>query len=371
MQRVVHVRQHRRARCLGGRRSGREEINAHAEDRERVLHLVRDARRQLADGLHFLHLDDLELGLLEPVVHALQVRQSPQQVLPAAGQVGVRPLQLLLGAHPRRDIPENTLRADDLAVRVEDRRLHHLDVFLLAAGRRVLLDGLKEFPRRDDALVVSLILGRQLGGKEVGVRAPNDFIEGLAQFHAEAAVGEGEPALHVLAEDVLREVLDQRLVKRLRVPQRPLDALALNRIAHRAVQQHLVHLALHEIILRAVMHGGLRDPFVVQPAHHDDGQLRVQRLELRKRVQPAAVTKEQVQQHEVERHLRRGGDALAQAGRVRHCKRVAQQRADEQRVGGAVFDEEHARDRGRTRRSQTGRLEGGGRDYVHAGFKRA
>ena len=61
--------------------------------------------------------------------------------------------------------------------------------------------------------VVGAILLGQLAGEEVEVGLALDLLEGRAQLGAERLVGEGEPALEVLAEDHLREGLDQRVVE--------------------------------------------------------------------------------------------------------------------------------------------------------------
>ncbi|NDB78078.1 MAG: hypothetical protein EB141_20945, partial [Verrucomicrobia bacterium] len=156
--------------------------------------------KDMQDALH--RADGIIMGLLD-------FRQGAQQIFPAAGQVGVSFLQLFLAPHARGHVPEDALGADDLALRIEHRGFHHLHVFLFAAWRGVLLDGFKHLPGGHHPLVVRLVLGGQLGGEEVIVGVPDDFLERPAQFHTETAVREGEMPLGILAVDVLRQALDE------------------------------------------------------------------------------------------------------------------------------------------------------------------
>ena len=70
------------------------------------------------------------------------------------------------------------------------------------------------------AVVAAVLLG-QLAGEEIEVGLSQDLLEAAPQLRAEPLVGEGEPAVEVLAEDHLGEGLDQRVIEDLRLAEGP------------------------------------------------------------------------------------------------------------------------------------------------------
>ena len=83
------------------------------------------------------------------------------------------------------------------------------------------------------AIVVAILLG-QLRREEVEIGLALDLLEGRAELRAELLIGEGEPAFQVLAEDHLREGLDQRVIEDLGLAQDAFGPAALGRPAARS-----------------------------------------------------------------------------------------------------------------------------------------
>ena len=130
-----------------------------ADERQRVVDLVGHAGDELAQAGELLGLHQPALRGLERLVRlVLGVGQLLEH--------DVLLLELLLGAHPLGDVPEDPLDADRLAVGAEQRRLHDLDVELLALGRDVLLDDVEDLAALDHPAVVAAILLGQLAGKK-------------------------------------------------------------------------------------------------------------------------------------------------------------------------------------------------------------
>ena len=105
--------------------------------------------------------------------------------------------------------------------------LHHLDVELLALGRDVLLDHVEHLPALDDPAIVAAVLLGQLAGIEIEIGLAQDLLEAPAQLRAEPLVGEGEPAVEILAQDHLGQRLDQRVIEDLGLAERPHRAASL------------------------------------------------------------------------------------------------------------------------------------------------
>ena len=60
----------------------------------------------------------------------------------------------------------------------------------------------------------------QLGREQVEVGFAAQLFERAAQRFAEAAIGEDDPAVGILAKDAQRQALDQRVIQRLAVAER-------------------------------------------------------------------------------------------------------------------------------------------------------
>ncbi len=190
-----------------------------AHKRQRVVDLVGDARDEMSQAGHLFSLDQPALGVLECLV-GLVLRRC--QLLERRCQLlehHVLLPELLLGADPRGHVPENTLDADRLAVVREERRLHHLDIENLPLGRDVLFDDVKHLSTLDDPAIVAAVFLGEVAGPEIKIGLAQNLIEATAQLVAKPLVREGEPAIEILAQDVLRQGLDERVVEDLGLAQ--------------------------------------------------------------------------------------------------------------------------------------------------------
>ena len=152
------------------------------------------------------------------------------QLLLAPGQVGIGPLQLFFCQPFFGNIPENALQSDNFARSVFKRSFDDLHVDLISAGRLVFLDRVIRLHGFHHATVVTLIFLGQFAWEEVEVRFAHYVLELSPQYFAELLIGEGEPFLQVLAENILRQGLHQRMIQGLGIPQILLDLPALGNI---------------------------------------------------------------------------------------------------------------------------------------------
>ena len=76
-----------------------------------------------------------------------------------------------------------------------------------------------------------MIFFREVRRKKVPVVFAQDFLQGFAERGAELLIGENEAALRVLAQNILRQRLDERLIEHLRVAQGVLRAALLEKAA--------------------------------------------------------------------------------------------------------------------------------------------
>ena len=171
-----------------------------------------------------------------------------------AAQFLVGGAQLFLASHSLRDVPENSLNADDVALRIVDGRLDDVDVALLAARGLVHLDGFKRLAAVQHMPVIGLILGREFGVEEIEVRPAHNLLQRLADQLAKFLIGEGEPLVKVLADDVLGQRLDQRMVEQLRLLQPLLRRLARRDVPDQSVIRH------HVSLLVAARHHRVANP---------------------------------------------------------------------------------------------------------------
>ena len=82
-----------------------------------------------------------------------------------------------------------------------------------ALRRLVGLDGINGQAGGHDSQVVPVVLVGQVRGVEVPIRTPQNGFQRPAQRFAELPVGESEPALDILAYDVLGKAFNQRRVE--------------------------------------------------------------------------------------------------------------------------------------------------------------
>ena len=162
------------------------------------------------------HAEKARLHVLEinPVRDVLE--QGAEQI----AFVGQRLLGFLALGH----VPEDALDADDVPGRVVDGRLDDVDVDAVPVRGLVGLDGVHRFTGGHDAQIIGVILVRQGGGEKIVVGPPDDLLLRLAQRRAKLLIHEDEPALRVLAEDVLRQRFHERLVEDLGRLERILSA---------------------------------------------------------------------------------------------------------------------------------------------------
>ena len=121
---------------------------------------------------------------------------------------------LLLSHSLLGDVPENRLQPDDFSFRVAQRCFDNVHVDLARAWRLVFLHRFVGFSHFEHASVIPLILFGEFLGEKVEIRLSNDFLQRPAQYAAKLLVGKGEAKLEVFAENVLRQSLDQRMIKR-------------------------------------------------------------------------------------------------------------------------------------------------------------
>ena len=266
-------------------------------ERQRVVDLVRHARHHLPEAGELLVLHEVALGLLE----------LPQRLALAGHRLLQQPvlvLQLLLGELALGDVPEDPLHADDPLARPVDRRLHHLHVQALARRRHVLLDRIEDPAALDDAAVVLAVALGQVVGKQVKVRLAQQLIEGHAEHLAIVAVAEGDAALEVLAEDVLRQRLHQRVVNGL------------------GLAQGFFH--PHALLVEAAQAGGVPPD---EGDEDDDVGQREQRHQERGAVEVLALPLKRQDAHQQRDEHRRGqqaaGDHAAGGGAEQRRQRLA------------------------------------------------
>ena len=174
------------------------------------------ARLELFAGV----ADQVEKGVVGLADRAVLVHHQNAHHVRAsqAAKAGVAGTQRFFGAAAGRNVPEHPLDADDVSVRIVDRRLEHLDVDRLALGLAMFFHVLKNAPRGEHPRVVFAIFFRQVLRKQVIVGLPREFIPGLADLVEVVLVGVDQAAVEVLAKHVEREAFHQRSVPRLGVP---------------------------------------------------------------------------------------------------------------------------------------------------------
>ena len=110
-------------------------------------------------------------------------------------------------------------------------------------------------------------------------------------------------------------------------------------------EQPRLHLRLHQIILRALMHRLHREPFVVQATHDNDGYLRRGGVGALEGVRHGAVRERKIQQHQINAALVETFEPLGQCADVLEIKHGAgwlgQVFAHQAGITGIVLDEEH------------------------------
>ena len=163
---------------------------------------MRDAGSERADGFHLFRLDQLRLRRFQFFVRAAQGRF-------ALGQLRIGFLQALLPLLAFGDVPKDALNPDNLALRVVDRRLYHVDVSLLPRGRDILFDGFEAFAGLDHVPIVALIFLGQRRREKIEIRFADNFFERLPNDRAKIFVREGKLLVEVFAENILRKVFDE------------------------------------------------------------------------------------------------------------------------------------------------------------------
>ena len=194
--------------------------------------------------------------------------------------------QRLLGLFAVRFVPENSLDADNLAGGVVERRLDDVDMDAVARRRLVGLDGVHGLTCLHHAQIVGVIFLREVRWKKIPIIFAEHFIQRLAERGAEFLIGESETALGVLAQNELRQRLDERLVEHFGVLERVLRAALLEEAAlqfHETAAQFALHhdfvrenpqrlaLLFREAALARVGHGQRADLETVGRAKRHSG----------------------------------------------------------------------------------------------------
>ena len=298
---VTHLREHQRHVLIGGGRALGQVLHAHLQNGQRVLHLVRHAGGERADGFHLRRLDQLQLRRLQIAMRLPQIEMRLPQIFLRADALG--------------DVPKNSLDADDLPLRIVNGRLDDVHIPLHAARRLVHLHRLEDAPRLQHMQVIRLIFRREIGMIKIEVRLAHDLVERLAEKLAELLVREGEPLLQILPQDVLRQRFAERMIKRLGLRQALLRRLARRDVAHQRV------VGDHFAVVIQTRHHGVPHPaqlavLVQQPVlqrartlapHHAHGLLG-------KRAPVFGM-------HHLEPRFRRGGNFLRPPARQRFAGR--------------------------------------------------
>ena len=128
-------------------------------------------------------------------------------------------LKRLFDKVPVGDVPEDSLNADDVSVRVVDRRLHHLDPRLVALGIKMRFGRVEHPTALHDGAVIRDVLVSQFGWKQVVVCCADHFLGSAFTRLAVFPIGKRDGSVKVLAEKIQREVVDERFVECFRVPQ--------------------------------------------------------------------------------------------------------------------------------------------------------
>ena len=115
-----------------------------------------------------------------------------------------------------------------------------------------------------------------------------------------------------------RPLLHARLQPGIVQPPGHLPALALDRILDRAQQELHVHMPLHEVILRALLHQLDGRRHIRDPAQDHDRHIRRSFIHPVKGRDSGAVRQRQIQQHDVPPAPGRHADSLSERRRGRH-----------------------------------------------------
>src|SRR6185295_10750825 len=156
-------------------------------------------------------------ALVYNICACLNLKVPQAQVCPTQGQVEslLALAQGFLGLLAFSNIPEDTLCADNLAVDIINWRLDQPHVNTLPVGEPILFDGFKYSAGFDNSLVILLELLSQFGRVEVKIAFADQLIKAYGQTLAKAAVAKNKTSLPVFAEDILRDIVYQGLVKSL------------------------------------------------------------------------------------------------------------------------------------------------------------
>ena len=189
-------------------------------------------------------------GHLEIVLH-LQI--SGAQLLPALCQQSVHAPNLFVRKPLLSNIPENSLQPDNVARGVISRGLDYLHVKFLSAARRLIdFHRFISFARINDQFVVVLVLCGKFLGEKVEIGFTDNFLASPAQHLAKLGIGEGKAALQILAKNILRQGLDQGMIKCFRIAHVLFGLATLGDVLNRAfiVKQPPLDVAHGPAVLR-------------------------------------------------------------------------------------------------------------------------
>jgi hypothetical protein len=341
-------------------------------------------------GVHLRLVVQHEALALDRLAQAvLEVEPLGDDLVHALGVVGVAAAALRLGVvHGGVGVADQDVGVGPVAREQGDADAHAHPVLALAdpAGLGERVDDLRGDPRR---VVLPLDVGQR--DQELVAAEPRQQValaqraeqaladvpqqlvaHGVAQRvvdaleaveveeqHGQALLVARRVAEHapqVLEEGVAVGEPGQRVVHRevvLALPRRGQvgeDAVALDRVAHRARHERALGDALHQVVLGAEAQRAHGQLLVGLRRERDDRHRGGGDARARERFEPLPLLEREVEQRRVERLVAKPAQAVFHAARLRDLEAPAlvrrrQQLAHRQRVGGVVLDEEDAHGR--------------------------
>ena len=150
----------------------------------------------------------------------LQSQLRLLQFAMAGFQLGTRVRQRLFGLLPGGHIRRQDLHPHDRPLRVVNGRFDYPDPPLLAPGVDIAVDRLQRAASRQHLFVPGTVALRKILGKQLEVCPPQQPLQRHARVIKVPPIHEGVSQSRIFAQHRQRQVLNQGVVQRLRVPQR-------------------------------------------------------------------------------------------------------------------------------------------------------
>ena len=252
-----HAGQHR---IRAGRGALGDAVEAHEHDLERILQLVGDACRHASDGLHFLCLDELEVGGLQGLARLLQVVDGLLE-----GEFGA----LAFG-----DVGDEAVVAGDavLLIGAEDEGVAHPALGAVFVDEAVLerhgptREGLRRLMHHLLAVII-----REHALREMGVVL--HLLRGVAgDADAGFVMGDrGDPTvLDADGVEVIGDGIEQPFIAPFTLADGLFQRGAFDGVGDHAPEGLLVHGALDDVFLRPGAHGVEAERLAFVAGEEDD-----------------------------------------------------------------------------------------------------